>query len=265
MNWQDLSIEDLRIDVKHGTLAARRWRPPVAGRQGEPILLFHDSLGSIELWRSFPAELARQTGREVIAYDRPGFGQSDARHGSLSTGFIRDEAESVVPLVCDALGVERFVAFGHSVGGGMAVHCAALLGARVAALVTESAQAFVEERTREGIREAQALFRDPAQFGKLARYHGDKTAWVLSAWIDTWLSPAFADWSLDPVLPGVTCPALVLHGSDDEYGSTAHPKRIARLVSGPASLEIMPGTRHVPHREHESAVVRRVAEFLSGL
>lgn len=265
MDWQDLSIEDLRVETGRGKLAVRRWRSPVGDPALEPILLFHDSLGSVQLWRSFPAELARMTGREVIAYDRLGFGQSDARHDLLPTGFIREEAETIVPLLCDALGVQRFVAFGHSVGGGMAVHCAALLGERVAALVTESAQAFVEERTREGIRAAQVLFSDPVQFGKLQRYHGDKTGWVLSAWIDTWLSRAFADWSLDEVLPRVRCWSLVMHGSDDEYGSTAHPKRIARLVSGPASLQIMPGTRHVPHRERESVVVDRVAEFLSGL
>ena len=48
-----------------------------------PIVLFHESLGCIELWRDFPRKLSQITGREVIAYDRLGFGQSDVYSGLL--------------------------------------------------------------------------------------------------------------------------------------------------------------------------------------
>lgn len=260
---QDVMVEDRRIETGgQGSMQARCWRHAGGTAGLPPILLFHDSLGSIGLWRNFPETLARATGRDVIAYDRLGFGESDPRMDRLSNDFIRSEAAQLVPIVCDALGIDRFVAFGHSVGGGMAVHCAALHPQRCVALVTESAQAFVEERTREGIRAAREVFRDPAQFAKLARYHGDKTRWALSAWIDTWLSPGFAGWSLDDVLPQVECPTLVIHGADDEYGSVAHPRRIAESVRGPCFMEILPGTRHVPHREQEAWVAERVASFL---
>lgn len=259
---QQVRVEDRRIETGQGSVLARRWRPSEGGAQLPPILLFHDSLGSIGLWKSFPETLARATSREVIAYDRLGFGESDARTDTLDHDFVRIEAAQVLPIVCEALGIGQFVAFGHSVGGGMAVHCAAMHPERCVALVTESAQAFVEERTREGIREARELFRDPAQFAKLARYHGDKTSWALAAWIDTWLSPEFAGWSLDEVLPQVICPTLVIHGADDEYGSAAHPERIAGSVRGPSFMEILPGTRHVPHREQEAWVAARVASFL---
>jgi hypothetical protein len=36
---------------------------------------------------------------------------------------------------------------------------------------------------------ARDNFAQPGQLERLARYHGDKAAWVLSAWVDTWLSP----------------------------------------------------------------------------
>jgi pimeloyl-ACP methyl ester carboxylesterase len=49
------------------------------------------------------------------------------------------------------MGLDRFIAFGHSVGGGMAAHCAAMYSSVCAALITESAQAFVESKTRSGI------------------------------------------------------------------------------------------------------------------
>ena len=88
---------------------------------------------------------------------------------------------------------------------------------------------------------------------------------MLGAWIGSWLSPDFASWSLLPVLPRVKCPVLVIHGIDDEYGSSRHPELIGQLSGGTAQVEVMADTRHVPHRERESAVVAMVAGFLQGL
>lgn len=252
--------EDFRVRLPTGGLFVRQWSPVQA--QGSPIVLFHDSLGCVELWRGFPSALAARTGRAVIAYDRLGFGRSDPRDDTPGTDFIADEAETSFPALLEQLGIARFVACGHSVGGGMAVHCAAKFAAACDALITESAQAFVEGRTLQGIREAQALFADADQVGRLAKYHGDKARWVLDAWIDTWLDPGFADWSLDTVLPRVKCPVLAIHGADDEYGSVRHPERIARLAGGPARVAVMPDTRHVPHREREQAALDLVADFL---
>lgn len=256
--------QDHWIASPTGKLFARSWAyGDHAGRA--PIVLLHDSLGCVTLWGAFPQTLARATNRRVIAYDRAGFGASDARADRPGAQFVRDEAERFFPALCEHLAIERFIAFGHSVGGGMAIECAARHAGRCDALVTEAAQTFVEDLTLAGIRAAREQFRDPAQFARLARYHGDKTQWVLDAWIETWLSPEFADWSLDAVLPRVSCPTLAIHGSLDEYGTRVHPERIAACVSGPARAAIMDGARHVPHREQEAQVAAMVAEFLRTL
>jgi pimeloyl-ACP methyl ester carboxylesterase len=227
-------------------------------------MLLHDSLGCVELWRDFPEALCRATGRTVLAYDRLGFGKSDALPGKLACDFVSTEALDGFAAVREQLGAERFIVLGHSVGGGMAVHCAARFGPACVALVTESAQAFVEDRTIHGIEEARELFKDPAQIERLRKYHGAKAAWVLDAWIETWLNPAFAGWSLRPVLPGVACPALVLHGAEDEYGSLRQPETIAGLTGGPARLEILPGARHVPHRENPARVLALLEDFMKN-
>ena len=267
MEKQRYSTQDSSIDTSRGRLLARCWQPLDRSddlRRQAPIVLFHDSLGCVELWRTFPAVLAERTGRQVIAYDRLGFGQSDRRTEQLSVDFIREEAERFFPLLREQLGFDRFIAFGHSVGGGMAAHCAAAYAVACEVLITESAQAFVEDKTRAGILEAKELFQQQEPFQRLQRYHGEKTRWVLAAWIETWLSPEFSDWSLKEILPRIKCPTLAIHGSEDEYGSTLHPEMIARLVGGRSQLEIMPGTRHVPHREQERWVANRVASFIEA-
>lgn len=256
-------VSDHWLETAGGRLFARCWQPRAANLPA-PIVLLHDSLGCVALWRNFPALLAEHTGRTVIAYDRLGFGQSDPQQKSPGMDFVPAEATSGFAALREHFGLERFVLLGHSVGGGMAVHCAAQHAAGCEALVTIAAQAFVEERTRTGIIEAREQFAQPEPFERLRRYHGDKARWVLQAWIDTWLAPAFADWSLQAVLPRVHCPTLVLHGAEDEYGSSLHPQQIAGLVAGPAQLEIMPGVRHMPHREQEHWVLQRIGRFLDA-
>lgn len=256
-------VRDLGVDTGRGRLFARCWTPARSGDGLAPIVLLHDSLGCVELWRDFPDRLAAATGRDVVAYDRLGFGRSDPHPGRLDARFVHDEARGSLQAVCEALGLDDFVLFGHSVGGGMAVGGAAAYSGRCRALVTESAQAFVEDRTITGILDAKRSFAQHGQLDRLRRYHGDKADWVLSAWIDTWLAPDFAGWTLDDDLRGVRCATLVLHGEHDEYGSAAHPERIAALVHGASSLHLLPGCGHVPHRERPDAVLDLVSRWLA--
>lgn len=257
-----MRIADSLVDTPRGRLAVRCWRPDGARRA--PILMIHDSLGCIALWRGLPKALAEATGRAVIAYDRPGFGASEAAGGAPNADFIAAEMAWHLPPLGAALGFDRVVLFGHSVGGAMAVHGAGDFQDRCDALVTVATQAFVEDLTLAGIRAAERAFADPAAFDRLRRHHGDRTRAVLDGWIGAWTAPGFAGWSLVDALPRVRCPALVIHGDRDEYGSLAHPNRIAGGIAGPVRLQIMPGAGHFPHRAREAEVVAMVADFLAA-
>ncbi len=251
---------DLFVDVPGGKVFTRRWN--VQATQNPPLILLHDSLGCVELWQDFPLELAHACNCEVIAYDRLGFGKSSARSGALSMQFICEEAAIYFPAIQETLGLTRFSLFGHSVGGGMALMIAASQPDHCAAVITESAQAFVEERTKVGIRTAMQHFVQPEQFAKLERLHGDKARWVFAAWTETWLAPAFADWSLDPHLSGVTSPVLAIHGDLDEYGSLEFPRCIVTRAGGHAEKLILRGCGHIPHREQKAQVLQACSTFL---
>ncbi len=251
------------IDHPSGRLFARQWMPAEAVA-GAPLVMLHDSLGCVELWRNLPAQLCAASARRVIAYDRLGFGRSDARADLPSPDFVVEEGRHALPAVLAQLGVDAFALFGHSVGGGMALCAAAQAPRACDRVVTIAAQVFAEERTLAGIRAAKEQFKDPAQVERLARYHGAKARWVLDAWIDTWLSPAFAEWSLVDVLPLLRCPVLAIHGELDEYGSVAHAQLIGRHAGAGAAVEIRAGRGHMPHRETPDEVVALAAAFLRG-
>ena len=83
-------------------------------------------------------------------------------------------------------------------------------------------------------------------------------------WMDTWLSPGFRDWNVEPELRRIRCPVLVLQGADDEYGTGAQVDAITQGVAGPSRAVVFPGLRHTPHREAPGAVLEAVAGFLAG-
>lgn len=235
---------------------------PESGRRPTMVFL-HDSLGCITVWRDFPDRLAADVGCDAVVYDRRGYGASSPFAAEPRTPqYLEHEADELLR-VLDALALREVILFGHSDGGSIALIAAAREPERVRALVTEGAHAFVEEVTLAGIREARDALRATDLRERLLRHHGERTDGVLSRWIDTWLSPAFRDWSIERYLPAVRCPTLVLQGALDEYGSPAQVESITEGVGGVSRGVLMPGIGHSPHRAAPDETLRLVATFLA--
>jgi pimeloyl-ACP methyl ester carboxylesterase len=257
--------QTLSLIIDGVRLHAEQLTPPRSNRKTVLVLL-HDSLGAVSLWRDFPERVADATGFRVLAYDRRGHGASDPFDSGVRTrtaAYHRDEA-AVLDRVLESVGAERAVIFGHSDGGTIALLAAALHPSRIASVIAEAAHVFAEERTRAGIREAQRAIETGDLLRRLERYHGDKAAPLAAAWVDTWLSPAFRDWNIEAELRRIRCPVLALQGSNDEYGTEAQVLAITRGVAYGSRSIIFPGLGHVPHREDPDAVVSIVADFVAG-
>ncbi len=78
---------------------------------GDPVILLHGYLESLEIWGSFTTDLAARY--RVIAIDLPGHGQS----GIFSTIDTMAVMADAVKHVLDHLGIGRTVVIGHSMGG----------------------------------------------------------------------------------------------------------------------------------------------------
>ncbi|VVS90965.1 alpha/beta fold hydrolase [Desulfoluna spongiiphila] len=254
------TVEHRFIVTDAGSFHAKKWTPQNPS-SSVPIVLLHDSLGCVDLWRHFPGTLAESLSLCVIAYDRLGFGRSTPRNELPSIHFIEEEATDYFPSVKMHLNLGSYILFGHSVGGAMAVNIAARDEGCVA-VITEASQAFVEDRTVAGINAAKKAFDDPGQMDRLKKWHGSKAEWVLRAWTDTWLSSEFSDWSLDNCMGEVTCPVLAIHGDNDEYGSTAFPEYIAHKAGGISEMTILSNCGHIPHKEKPEEVINTIKLFL---
>lgn len=258
-----IKIEEFTVEVPGGFVYVKRWTPE-SNSIKSPLILLHDSLGSVDLWRDLPSTLVEKLGRCVVAYDRLGFGKSEARDLIPSIEFIEEEAIKYFPAIKEYLSIQSYVLLGHSVGGGMAINIASR-DHDCQAVITVSAQAFVEDLTIRGIQEAKQMFEQSGQIERLEKWHGSKAKWVLHAWTDVWLSPEFADWSLQSSIENVYCPILAIHGENDEYGSSAFPEYISENAAGQAGMLLMRNCGHMPHKEKPQEMIDAVKGFLGEI
>ena len=225
-----------------------------------PVLMLHEALGSLATWRGFPARMAASTGRQVVAWSRPGHGRSAVPTQARGFDYLEREAERVRDLF-GALGIARAHLYGHSDGATIALLTAALFPGVVASLSLEAPHVMVEQQTIDGTRHTENLFRSSDLRERLGRYHDDVDH-VFWSWNNIWLDPAFRAWNVEKLISLCRCPTLLIQGLDDPYGTVAQIDRIAAAIPGTQRLELA-GCRHNPHREATETVLQAVASFVA--
>jgi len=252
------------LDAAGGRLEYSRWGAGGASA-GPPLVLLHEGLGCIGMWRSWPADLARATGCEVFAYSRFGYGASSPASLPRPLDFMAREARTVLPLVLEEAGIgEAPVLVGHSDGGTIALLSAASGEVRLSGVATLAAHAFNGPRGIEGIEAAREAFRRGGLRRRLARYHGEGTDDAFRGWCDAWLDPDFEHWSIEKELPAVDVPLLVVQGRNDPYGTLRQVEVIADRAAGPVRTLVLDDCGHSPHRDRERATTAAVARFVAG-
>ncbi|MCG2578042.1 alpha/beta hydrolase [Dechloromonas sp. XY25] len=229
-----------------------------------PILLLHEGLGSVAMWRHFPEKLAAATGCRVVVWSRAGYGGSEPHPEARTPRYMHREGEEMLPAFLAALGIERPVLVGHSDGGSIALIFAGAFPDVPRGVAVMAPHEFVEDVTLAGIREARTAWATTDLPTKLARYHHERTPLVFADWNDTWLSPEFRDWNIEDYLPRIKCPVLAIQGEDDEYATMHQIDVIAEQVPGSELLKL-PTCGHSPHRDQEAAVLAALSAFIGKI
>lgn len=229
------------------------------------IVLLHEGLGCVALWRDFPARLAEATGLPVFAYSRAGYGHSGPAALPRPLDYMTREAVEVLPALLEALSAAQVVLLGHSDGATIAAEYAGRVAdARVRGLVLMAPHFFTEAVGLAEIARAGEAFAATDLREKMARYHDDPVA-TFRGWNDAWLAPGFRDWNVAGVIDDWRIPALVIQGRQDQYGTLAQVEEIAARSPAPVQTLILDACRHSPHLEQPDAVLTAVAAFIAGL
>jgi pimeloyl-ACP methyl ester carboxylesterase len=236
----------------------------IDGDARRPTLVFlHEGLGSVSLWKDFPASVAAATGCPAVVYSRYGYGQSDLLEAPFAVDYMHREALETLPDLLATLAIRRPVLVGHSDGASIALIHA---GSRddLTGLVALAPHVFVEDISVRSIAEAKVAFETTDLPQKLARHHADVRRTFLG-WNDIWLHPDFRRWNIEAFLPAIRCPVLAIQGADDEYGTMAQVEAIERRVGGRCEVVKLEACGHSPHRDQPELTLAAIERFVATL
>ena len=249
-----LSLGDRRIEY-------RVIKPPQPGPRD--LVMLHEGLGSVSMWKDFPEQLAEATGCRTLVYSRHGYGGSSPLVGDRDPDYMHEEAAVRLPALLEALEFQNAVLFGHSDGASIALIHAAMSSSTVAGVIALAPHVLVEDISVDGIRQARVAYESTDLRERLKRHHDDVDS-VFWGWNRIWLSPAFRDWNIESLLSQIRCPVLAVQGRDDEYGTMEQVRRIARVLPGTRLVELE-RCGHSPHRDQPTAVLAETRDFVLRL
>jgi pimeloyl-ACP methyl ester carboxylesterase len=225
-----------------------------------PLVFLHEGLGSVAMWKDFPARLCLLHGLRGLVFSRYGYGRSTPKPAGerWPVSFMHQQAFEVLPPLFERLGIERPWLFGHSDGGSIAL----LYASRhpVSGLVVVAPHVFTEDMGIASIEAASTAYETTDLRARLARYHADVDS-AFRGWNDVWLDPAFRAWNIEAELEAIRCPVLAVQGEDDEYGTLEQIHAIARRVPHTKVL-VLPDCGHSPHRDQPDRLIAETGAFI---
>ncbi|HTO74257.1 MAG TPA: alpha/beta fold hydrolase [Gemmatimonadales bacterium] len=243
---------------------------------GKAMLLAHGMWCAGHMFDPMVAELAAT--HRVIIPDLRAHGRSAVPRSAWDLTDIADDYVRIL----DALGVDRVILGGFSMGGMAAVHFALNHPDRLAALIlistSGSAEPWVRRREIDALSAIVAVAGAPhwlslqAAFGVFTREFRHNSPELVDQWTDQVeamsrkalvqsLHAVSNRPSLEDRLGEITAPTLVLAGHRDWQLSTSHSVVLSKKIPG-AELAILPGVGHGLPMERPAETVRLMLRFL---
>jgi pimeloyl-ACP methyl ester carboxylesterase len=267
-------VDDLRVHIEE------------RGEGELPVVLLPGYLSSTDAWYGVMARLGQ--GTRVVAVDLPGAGYSDH---PLDVPYTAPWFADRLAGLLDALGIQRAVVVGHSLGGSIAIHLAAQHAARVAGVALISPLVYVQPAP-PGLRIARvmpavmrAFFRSPV--GRAAIPPMLRRASFLNGAVDAhersrvllshldapggWEAATTMGLAALTHAPGtelirqVYQPCLVFWGLHDRCYPTAESQRLRRDLRGPSQVVLLERAAHNGHEEDPARVATELNRWLAEL
>jgi pimeloyl-ACP methyl ester carboxylesterase len=255
------------VDIEGLTIHYHAARDP-AERRGQRVLYVHGTGCNERVWDDHLAAIAEA--HTPVAIDLPGHGRSGGR------GFrgMADYTHVVMELG-RALGWDRFVLAGHSMGGGIAITAALYYAERLAGLVLVDTGARL--RVNPDILRAARVAADNGMrlptdrsWGFAASTPQAVVDTVNGLTADTDPRVTYADWMADDTFDAMSrvrdirIPTLAVCGAEDRLTPVKYHRYLAEQIAG-CRLAIIEQAGHWSYREQPEAFTRILRDFLDGL
>jgi pimeloyl-ACP methyl ester carboxylesterase len=199
-----------------------------ASKDRPRLIMVHGTPGSAQAWTDYLVN--PPAGVEVVALDRPGFGQSEPQAAQVS---LAAQAQAVAALLAPA--PRQNILLGHSLGGPIVAWLAAQQPERVAAVVLVAASL---DPAQEKIHPMQRVGEWPLVRSLLSRTLRNANRELLA------LEPELR--TLQPMLAQITAPTYILHGDQDSLVPVANVPFMQKHLTGTRELKtaLLPGRNH---------------------
>jgi pimeloyl-ACP methyl ester carboxylesterase len=254
--------------------------------EGPDVLLIHGVTGDLSVWFLCQAMGVLARSFRVTAYDLRGHGYSDVP----ASGYTSAEQAGDTIAIMDGLEIDRAMLIGHSFGGVIAMHAAALYPDRIEAVVLSDPcfaalrhledlgrwghwQNFREEASRAGVTLSEEYWYDLGKFfDQVLHLDGDRLLRfrqavglpgfnrLLRLAKTTCGDDAKSEAGLtEDLIRGVTQPVLAIFGEHSPFLATAD--YLAEYVPQCVNVRV-PGAKHRAPEENSERFVELVNEFL---
>jgi pimeloyl-ACP methyl ester carboxylesterase len=197
----------------------------------------------------------------VFAYSRLGYGYSSPATLPRTLGFMHVEARDTLPRLLDAIDFRHGLLVGHSDGASIAaIYAGSVQDHRMHGLVLMAPHFIVEDVTMKAITAVRNSYDTTDVRTRFQRWHADADATV-RGWSDVWLNNDTTPWDLREDLAYIRVPMLIVQGEDDDYGTVRQIEIAQEECYCPVEVLLMPGVKHVPHREAPEATLSAIADF----
>lgn len=244
-----------------------------SGGDGPVVVLSHGLLMNHMMFA--PQVSALRDSYRVITWDERGHGEAE-HEGEWS---YWDSAADVLAIL-DHLGVQQAVLAGMSQGGFLSLRAALTAPDRVRALVLLDTQAGPEPE--EMVPAYTAMSQEWAANGP-SQETLDFTAFAIlgpgsddQPWKDHWVSmprhrspqvmhTLMTREDITDRLGEITCPVLVVHGTDDAAIPVDKAEELVAGLKGARPLVLVPGAGHAANLTHPVPVNAAILDFLASL
>jgi len=250
----------------------------------QPLMLLHGFMGHAHVWDNLALRL--QSSYHVIALDQRGHGKSD---WSKDKAYTLDDHFSDISLFMKKLSLENIILAGHSMGGRHALMYAACTPDHLDRLVLIDARPAHDRNSSQALRKLVTtlplkarslqeavlairtlyLFLSEAISYHIAKYgyRRGSNGYYIPQYDTSMAEPSEHQGSkvedLWPFLTAITCPVLIMRGTQSSFLSTEVSRQMCRHLPR-AELKEIPASTHMPVQENPDVSYQVISDFLKS-
>jgi pimeloyl-ACP methyl ester carboxylesterase len=249
-----LPIEDKSIEIL--TIGDFSDQTPV-------LVLLHEGLGSISMWKEIPKLIHEKTKLNILTYSRFGYGKSSITDLPRPLDYMTVEAEKYLPMILKKLSIRKHFLIGHSDGATIAaLGSLKSMNNNLLGTVLIAPHFFVEQDNIIAIKNTTHQYKKGTLRTKLKKYH-DNVDNAFLGWSNVWLNEEFSNWDITNLLSNIKIPIIGIQGLNDPYGSIAQLDILEKKLTVPFTKITIENCGHNPFHEHLDTTLEYINKFIT--